>query len=126
MTAFDQNATIVAGDRVDLRYTVTDDATGDAVNVIPATAVAWQMSRIYSRADGTDDFSATPAVSKSLGSGIVVGPAQNLVIVSLNNVDTKSLVPGRYHCELQITSLSGSGPYTVARGEIALLKELIK
>lgn len=126
MTVFDQDVTIIAGDRVDLRYTVTDDATGEAVNVVPATAVAWQMSRIFSRSDGTDDFSSTPAVSKSLGSGIVVGPAQNLIVVSLNNVDTKSLVPGRYRCELQITSLSGSGPYTVARGEITLLKELIK
>lgn len=126
MTMFDQDATIVAGDRVDLRYTVTDDATGDAVSMIPATAISWQMSRIFSRADGTDDFSSTAAVSKILGTGITVGPAQNLVVVSLSNTDTKTLTPGRYHCELQVTSLSGSGPYTVARGEITLLKELIK
>lgn len=117
---------MVAGDRLDIRYAVTDGATGAVVDVTPATDVRWQMARIYERADGSSDFSSTAAVSKTLGDGIVIGPDQNRIVVSLVNANTKDLVPGDYHSELQVTSLSGSGPYTVARGTVTLLKELIK
>lgn len=127
MTAENQDVSFVTGDRIDLRYAVTNDATGDAVDLTSATAIAWRMSKIYTLADGTENFSGTASVSKTLLDDVTIsGADNNVVVVALGNDDTKNLSPGKYHCELEITELDGDGPYTVASGVITLIKELIK
>lgn len=122
----DQDVSFVAGDRIDLRYTVTDDVTGLVKNLSGVTAVQWKMSKKITRSDGTETFSSTPVVSKSLGSGITVAAETGLITVALMNADTKDLSQGSYHSELEITSIDSSGPFTVAIGTVILLKELIK
>lgn len=122
----DQDTTMVAGDRLDLRYTVTDEVTGVVVDLTGASSVQWKASKKIIRSDGTDTFSSTPVVSKSTGSGVVVTPLTGLVVVSLLAADTKDLTPGDYHSELEITLFNSSGPYTVAQGTLTILKGLIR
>ena len=117
---------MVAGDRLDLRYTVTDEATGAVVDLTGATSIQWKASKEITRTDGTVTFSSTPVVSKATGSGIVTTPLSGLVIVSLLAADTKDLTPGDYHSELEITLFNASGPYTVAQGTLTILKGLIR
>lgn len=93
-----QNFEIHAGDSRDIVVTVTD-SQGGAVDLTGA-AIAWQLAR---SADA-----ASPAVFKSLGTGISITDGPNGVFtVTLDSADTEGLT-GLYYHEAEVTDTAGN------------------
>lgn len=110
----DQNFEMFQGDDKDLVITVTDSA-GAAVDLTGA-AIAWQMARTAR--------SATPNVSKSVGSGIVITDAPGgICTISLDPTDTEGLTGDFYH-ELEVTDAQANIT-TVLSGTVTIKPALI-
>jgi hypothetical protein len=110
---------IVKGDDASLVFTVKD-ADSVAVNITGATAVAFKVAA---------SATATPVISKSLGSGIALTtPASGILTVTLTDTDT-SIDAGTYYFEVQITDASGNISTLRASdgslGELIILEDII-
>lgn len=110
----DQNFEMFEGDTKDIVVTVTDSA-GAAVDLTGAV-IAWQMARTAR--------SATPAVAKSVGSGIVITDAPGgICTISLDSSDTGGLSGDFYH-ELEVTDAQANIT-TVLSGTVTIKPALI-
>lgn len=109
--------TVIAGDDAILDVAVTDDTTGDAVDLTGAHL--WFMVK----AD-PDDADDDAAVSKETGDGIeFVDADEGTATVTLDAADTIALL-GAFYWELQLRDGTGlirtlaSGRFAVSRGLI--------
>jgi hypothetical protein len=115
MTAFNQDFEMVAGDAKNLTFTLTDD-DGDPLDVSSGT-LRWGFAK--------DIRKDEPLVLKSSGDGIAVsGAGNNVVSVTLEKDDTRGY-KGLYGHELEWDE-AGSGPTTLAQGQVTFKPELIK
>lgn len=92
-------ATMYAGNKLALAFTVTDENGGGAKD-LSGFSVFWALSRF--KADGTTPRT-TAVLEKSTASGIAIsGASSNVATVSLASADTTSLKPGAYYYELEV------------------------
>ncbi len=118
MTQTGQNVEMFSGDSRTIRFTVTE-ADGSTPVDLAGCSAKWRASRKLS-----GGFSATPAISKAIGTGITVTDADaGELQVALAPADTAGL-SGRYYHELEITDGLGNVS-TVATGTLAIVKDLI-
>lgn len=110
MATTDQNATIYAGDDVDINVAVTDPATGDPKNLTGAT-VQWAMFK---------EYKGTVVVTKDTDDGVTITDAANgELTISLDAADTEDVRPDIYAHEVEVTDGSGNVS-TVTTGHITL------
>lgn len=110
MATTDQNATIHAGDTVDINVTVTNPATGDPKNLTGAT-VQWAMYKAYK---------GTVVLTKDTDDGVTItDAADGELTISLEAADTEDVRPDIYAHEVEVTD-SGGNVSTVTTGYITL------
>lgn len=111
--------TIVRGDDETLDILVTDQDTGDPVDLASAE-LTWMTKR------RRNDVDADALIVKTIGAGITVtnepGGAAEVVITS---ADTDAIVPGAYWWELQSVDATNRVA-TLAGGRIVILPDLIR
>ena len=110
MATTDQNATIYAGDDVDLQIAVTDAATGNP-KVLTGASVQWAMFRAYK---------GTVVLTKDTDGGITITDAAGgILTISIGAADTLDIRPDDYAHEVEVTD-SGGNVSTVTTGHITL------
>ena len=110
MASTEQNATIYAGDSVDLVIIVTDPETGDPKNLTAAT-VQWAMFK---------EHRGTVVLTKATGDGVTITDAtEGELTIALEPEDTEELLPDIYAHECEVTD-SGGNVSTVTTGYITL------
>jgi hypothetical protein len=110
MATTDQNATIYAGDTVNINVVVTDPATGDPKNLAGAT-VQWAMFR---------EYKGTVVLTKDTDAGITItDEANGALTIALDASDTENVRPDIYAHEVEVTD-SGGNVSTVTTGYITL------
>lgn len=101
-------APFFAGNSRKLVITVINDDTGDPEDLTDVT-LRWQCSR------GTaDKFSATPIMTKTIGTGITVTDALEGTVEILLDADDTENLSGTFYCELLMVDVTGDQQNIIA------------
>lgn len=116
MPSLAQDITLYAGDDIIIRFSLTDEATGNPLDLTGLAAVKWAM---LVKAGAAFTFPA--AISKTLSSGIQIinPPTGGILEVTIGHTDTQNLAPRTYEHQLEITDGTGN-KHTVSVGAITL------
>lgn len=113
------NFDLYSGDDMVLECTLVDQ-DGAVINLDLVSEIKWQ----FSRKRGTR-FSATPLVSKALGSGIEkITPGTGRFDITIDAADTEA-IDGVFYHEAEITSVTGKTS-TVLIGDMTINKDLVQ
>lgn len=117
MTATNQNATVYAGDYLEIEVPVLDPSGG---TISPAGMTARYKV-------GKNSASTEALISKDSGGGIVITTVDGTMFltITLDPADTASLPPRSYYHEVEVTDIGGR-PFTVMIGHLEVVGTLIK
>lgn len=111
MTEINQNLAVYRGDTQIFFVALTDETTGDPLDIDTVTSIRWRLA--------TTSYSLRPLVSKELGAGIV--PVEGGVNVELSAEDTDQEYGVFYH-EMKI--ITGAQVETALTGNFIVRHSL--
>lgn len=114
MARVNQNATIWAGDTVNLDVAVTNSA-GAAKDITGAT-IAYVLF---------NEPAGATVLTKTTADDIAITPGTGgLFTITLEPADTESVAPGAYYHEAEVTDISGNVA-TVLTGKVTIMRSRI-
>jgi hypothetical protein len=114
--ALEQVFEVFSGNDVTLRFTVTENDSGEALDLTGAQALIWALAK---------NANAQAIVTKTLGAGVTItDPANGVVEVVLTDDDLEPL-RGTYYHEMRLTNSSGLKS-TLVYGVATVVGNLIK
>lgn len=90
MTAINQDVEVYAGDDESVEVTITDDATGSALDVSAASEIAWKLYDGW----GTQVLSKTKTTG---GIGFVTDGTDGKIKIAIAGADTSALAGWYFH-----------------------------